>query len=256
MIPIVHIPTDYEDMAALADGGVIDRGLLAHMAEEGIVEVDVLNTLHLGAMLYLSPQTTDLSDRHQSFGHLFTPKSGTPTPTCGRYWAADCDILGGRFTWDGYYQWLTAMLPHQHTNLFAVCPDVVERTPDGYARGDAKATRKQFDEYAWRIRDLAYPVAYVAQDGQEDLPWPDPSEWSVLFVGGSTTWKLGAGAAACIAHAKRLKKWVHVGRVNSAMRLSLFQQLHADSADGTTITRAPDDGYRIIGGQLAQLPMR
>ena len=55
-----------------------------------------------------------------------------------------------------------------------------------------------------------------------------------------------------ILEAKRRGKWVHVGRVNSAARLTeLFWM--ADSADGTTLSIEPSirNIRRILGGVAA-----
>jgi hypothetical protein len=89
-----------------------------------------------------------------------------------------------------------------------------------------------------RIREIGYRAALVGQDGMEhlDVPW---DEFDCLFVGGSTEWKLGAGAEILIREAKRRGKWVHIGRVNSRKRYLKFADL-ADSCDGTYLTFGPD----------------
>ena len=50
---------------------------------------------------------------------------------------------------------------------------------------------------------LGYEVE-VAQDGQEDLALPDAALWEVLFVGGSTAWKLSPAAVMVIRRAQAL----------------------------------------------------
>ena len=85
---------------------------------------------------------------------------------------------------------------------------------------------------AARIRALRYPVAYVLQDGQEDVPVPW-DEIDAVSVGGSDDFKLGPVAAGLCREARARGKWVHVGRVNSHKRLRYAVSIEADSADGT-----------------------
>lgn len=108
-------------------------------------------------------------------------------------------------------------------------PDVV---------GNAEETINLFPKYSQRIRNVGYKVAFVAQDGQENLPFPD--EIDALFIGGSTKWKLGIGAEKCIKRAKEKGLWVHVGRVNTKKRMKHFSLLNVNSVDGTHITYGPD----------------
>lgn len=81
-----------------------------------------------------------------------------------------------------------------------------------------------------------WPVAFVCQDGQEDLPMPW-EEIDAIFIGGSTNWKCSQHAVHLIKAAKALGKWVHAGRVNTAMRMKHFEKLGANSYDGTGIGR-------------------
>jgi EAL domain-containing protein (putative c-di-GMP-specific phosphodiesterase class I) len=69
------------------------------------------------------------------------------------------------------------------------------------------------------------------------MPWPD---FDVLFIGGTTDWKLGPEARLLVAHAKELGKFVHMGRVNSLRRFRYAEAIGCDSADGTYVTYAPD----------------
>jgi hypothetical protein len=92
---------------------------------------------------------------------------------------------------------------------------------------------------------MGYPIAFATQDGLEvdEAPW---DELNVLFVGGSDFHKLGPSAWALIRRAQELGKWVHIGRVNSALRLGMFWT--ADSWDGTTLSIEPslDNQARIV----------
>jgi hypothetical protein len=106
-------------------------------------------------------------------------------------------------------------------------PDVV---------GSARRTLEVFQ--VWKIKPemRGWPLALVAQDGLEDLdiPWNDIS---AIFIGGSTEWKVGKHSADVIRAAKWLGKWVHVGRVNTPGRFEYFEDLGADSIDGSGLAR-------------------
>jgi len=119
-----------------------------------------------------------------------------------------------------------------------VAPDVV---------GDAEATLKRSMPWLAYIRELGFPAALVAQDGLEamEVPWDD---FDVLFIGGSTDWKLSDHAHALTLEAKRRGKWVHMGRVNSQVRLRRAALTGCDSADGTFIAFGPDVNLpRVLG---------
>ena len=125
--------------------------------------------------------------------------------------------------------------------LWVTAPDVV---------ADAAATLRQFSMWANVLDYYALPIAFVAQDGQEDLPIP----WNrirCLFIGGSTRWKLGSHARRLIQEAKERGKWVHVGRVNTLRRMWLFSATGVDSFDGTAFSKLPD---KFIPWMLRRLP--
>jgi hypothetical protein len=104
--------------------------------------------------------------------------------------------------------------------------------------GDAAATLARSVPFLPKIRELGYPAALVAQDGLEDLevPW---DEFDVLFIGGSTDWKLGPAVRELVAEAKRRGKHVHMGRVNSAKRFRYAESIGCDTVDGTYLTFGP-----------------
>lgn len=173
-----------------------------------------------------SKVVTAMRDGH--LGYLDTPAQGNRRPA-GVVWAADNGCFGKGYPGDdAWLAWLAGMDPA--SCLFATAPDVV---------GDAKATLARSTPFLPRIRALGYPAALVAQDGLEDLtiPW---DEFDVLFVGGSTEWKLGRHARAIVREAKRRGKHVHMGRVNSARRYRYAEAIGCDSADGTFLTFGPD----------------
>jgi hypothetical protein len=161
---------------------------------------------------------------------ITTPRQGNRIPDRARV-CLDNGVFGKG--WPGEDAWLAWVKRHQPIAdrvLFVVAPDVV---------GDAAATLDRSRPWLPVIRDLGFPAAFVAQDGQEALPVPW-DEFDCLFIGGSTEWKLSAHAANLIREAKALGKWVHVGRVNSARRFARFELLDADSCDGTYIAFGPD----------------
>ena len=115
--------------------------------------------------------------------------------------------------------------PRKGLCRFVAVPDVV---------GSARRTIEVFEHWSASLQE--WPIAFVAQDGIEDLPIP----WdriAALFIGGSTDWKMGERAAQCIKASKALGKWCHVGRVNTPGRFEYFEKLGADSIDGTGISR-------------------
>lgn len=184
-------------------------------------------------------------DRHPNLGVIVTPDSDRSVGL-GLWWAADngCFSAGDRFSLDRFLRWLGRPPGDLSRCLFATAPDVV---------GDAAATWGRSKDVLPRLRALGYRAALVAQDGIEAgaLDW---GAFDVLFVGGTTAWKLSEATYALIGEAKRRGKWVHVGRVNGEGRLRQMAAAGADSADGTTLTRGPDKYWpRINDGWLPRL---
>jgi hypothetical protein len=75
----------------------------------------------------------------------------------------------------------------------------------------------------------------------------------VLFIGGSTTWKLSPNVEALVSTAKRHGKWVHMGRVNSGVRLRHAANIGCDSADGTFVAFGPDKNIPRVKSWLDAL---
>ena len=194
-------------------------------------------------MIYMTPQSGSLSFNdpyNELYGIITTPSRYGKMIPQGRIWCADNEVFTGKFEWQRYKSWLQKMLPHQRSCVFVVAPDVV---------ADASATITQFAEYGPKIRALGYPVAFAAQDGQQNLSFPD---FDALFIGGSTEWKLSEAADYCIRYAQKQGKWTHVGRVNSQKRIRHFQIIGVDSVDGTHICFAPDKNIKVLNKQLLQ----
>jgi hypothetical protein len=119
-----------------------------------------------------------------------------------RVWAVDNGAFTGNYPGDDKFMAFLSRYEHRQADcLFVAAPDVV---------GDARATLELFAPMAARLKAAGWPVALVGQDGMESLsvPWDDV-DW--LFVGGSTGWKLGAGAESLIRQAQGRGVRVHVG---------------------------------------------
>jgi len=164
-------------------------------------------------------------------GQMCTPNERR-APLPGVIWAADNGCFNAaRYVGDDrWLAWLRSHAGAANRCLFATAPDVV---------GDAVATLTRSAPFLPVIREMGYQAALVAQDGLEHLtvPW---DEFDVLFIGGSTEWKLGPAAAQLAIEAKRRGKRVHMGRVNSLRRLRIAAAIDSDTADGTFIAIAPD----------------
>jgi hypothetical protein len=163
-------------------------------------------------------------------GYMMAPKGGRKL-LAG--WKFACD--NGRYGkgWPGYdkwMEWLGRFTAEERSRcLFATAPDVV---------GDWDATLAESLPWLPKIRALGFKAALVGQDGMtvDATPW---DEFDVLFVGGSTEWKLSAAVRELIVAAKQHGKAVHVGRVNSGKRFNLFAGLGVDSVDGTYLAFGP-----------------
>ena len=176
-------------------------------------------------------------------GAMMTPGQGNRLPPFAR-WGADNGVYAGKFPGvERWLAWLVRILgqaPDAPARaLFAVAPDVLHRLPDGTVIGDAAATLEQSAPVLPRIRELGIPAALVAQDGLEALtvPW---DAFDVLFLGGSTAWKLGPASQALTRQALARGKRVHMGRVSSLKRWSHAHHRGIHTCDGTFISKAPD----------------
>lgn len=152
----------------------------------------------------------------------------------GKPWAADNQAFTKGFDPGKFYSWLESMEPYKSTCIFVACPDVV---------GNAEKTIELYYQYRPYFGD--WPVAFVAQDGQERLDFPE--YFSALFVGGTTEWKLSAAAADCIRRAQEINKRIHIGRVNWYRRYHYFRSLPGSddfTCDGTRIRYGRDQALK------------
>lgn len=156
-------------------------------------------------------------------GQLLTPL------TKYRNWGGTFAIDNGAYS--GLREGNFRRLLHRNTPrirdcLFVVCPDVV---------GDARKTLAMFNRRREWIPP-GWPLAFVAQDGQEHLgiPW---AQFNVLFIGGLDPWKDSEAVADLIREAKARGKGTHAGRVNSIERYEHFAALGVDTCDGSGLAR-------------------
>lgn len=179
----------------------------------------------------------------QTIGYIDTPAQGNKRPA-GVTWCADNGCFGKGYPGDE--KWLAWLESNTHAAadcLFATAPDVV---------GDAEATLARSAPFLPLIRELGYPAALVAQDGLEDLPVPWET-FDVLFIGGTTEWKLGPAVRTLVKQAKQRGKQVHMGRVNSLRRYRYAQAIGCDTADGTFLTFGPDINLGRLKGWINNL---
>jgi hypothetical protein len=183
---------------------------------------------------------------HKNFGvmtshqHKFVPVGIQQ----GRKYGVDNNAFTIGFDPEKFFAHLEKLRPYSDKCLFIACPDIV---------GNARETLHLYDKWSGEIREYG-PVAFVAQDGQENFPLPQDCDW--LFIGGTTDFKMGIGAKDCIWRAQERGKPVHVGRVNSISRFRYFQKLGVDSVDGTNPIYEPDVARRRWTNAVSQLHFR
>ncbi len=157
-------------------------------------------------------------------GQLLTPLTRYRLRNPSQPWAIDNGAYA-KFDERAFMSLLSREAHHRDACIFVTVPDVV---------GSARRTLEVFD--GWRDRLAGWKLALACQDGQEHLPIPW-DDIAAVFIGGSTNWKASDHAAQIVKAAKALGKWAHAGRVNDPARWQHFEDLGADSADGTGIAR-------------------
>lgn len=161
---------------------------------------------------------------HPALGRLVTPRHFDNVDgmvATGIVWAADNDAFSG-FNESAFRTMLDA-IDGAPGCLFVTAPDVV---------ADAAATLALYHEWGPYLRGRGYPAALVLQDGMSatTMPWDDVD---AVFVGGTTTWKLGFDARRIIHEANQRGLWVHMGRVNTLRRIQYARAAGCDSIDGS-----------------------
>lgn len=178
-------------------------------------------------------------------GCMTTPAQGNRIPE-GALYACDNGKFGKGWPGaDAWFDWLDRTVERYGADrcLWAVAPDVPF---------DAVGTLAESLPWLARIRELGIPAAFAAQDGCDllGLPW---DEFDVLFLAGSTKWKVGPVAERLSREAKERGKGVHMGRVNSRHRLGIAEWFGCDSADGTYLAFGPDKNLARLRGWLDDL---
>lgn len=181
---------------------------------------------------YANPCSSDAVIAAMIAGHIDyidTPAQGNRRPA-GVAWIADNGCYSDKFDEAKWWNFLTKNAYAAADCMFATAPDVV---------GDAAATLERSTPWLAKIRELGYPVAFVAQNGfaDTDVPW---DSFQVLFLGGDDAFKLGPEGRAAVREAKARGKWVHCGRVNSEKRWRYMDAIGVDSCDGTFLRFGPD----------------
>jgi len=196
-------------------------------------------------MIYYANPSTDAIRDEMSAGRLgciITPHQGNVTfASDGWDVIADNGCFSGRWTES---KWLTWLRNQSRSIRFAVCPDVFN--PDGSPCHTETVARWQ--RFAGVIERAGFVPAFVCQVGAEPDTVPDDA--SVLFIGGTTEWKLGPTSWAITAKAKADGRWVHMGRVNSQRRMVTARAMGCDSVDGTYLTFSPDVNLPRVMGWL------
>lgn len=180
------------------------------------------------------------------FGCMTTPAQGNVLPE-GCWWGADNGKFGKG--WPGpeaWFLWLKDTVERYGTErcLFAVAPD---------RPFDAVGTLAESRPWLPEIRALGIPAAFAAQDGCERGLLPGWDEFDVLFLAGTTEWKVGQVALALSWEAKARGKRVHMGRVNSRKRLRIAESFGCDTADGTYFAFGPDVNLARMGQWAAEI---
>ncbi len=176
----------------------------------------------------------DLDECAAELGHpteqLFTPLTRYRNRHHDRRFGIDNGSFS-RFNKKAFLALLEREKERRDLCRFVAVPDVIDTVNK---IGSARRTLEVFDH--WYPLLGGWPLALVAQDGQEHLPIP----WehlAAIFIGGSTEWKLSIHVRHIIKTARAMDKWVHVGRVNTPDRFAYFEDLGADSVDGSGIAQ-------------------
>lgn len=186
-----------------------------------------------GLRYFANPSTQPVRDAMMAglLDCIITPGQGNVIPP-GAWYCVDNGAYGKGYPGEQeWWLWLCKRTAGREDHCrFAVAPDVV---------GDAAATLARSLPWLPKIRALGIPAAFVAQDGMDQLPMPWDA-FDVLFIGGTTEWKLGVPMAEIVREAKVRGKAVHMGRVNSLRRLGYAASIGCDSVDGTYISFGPN----------------
>lgn len=178
-------------------------------------------------------------------GCMTTPAQGNTVPD-GALWAADNGKFGKGWPGaDAWFIWLRKQVARygESSCLWAVAPDVPF---------DATETLRESLPWLADIRSLGIPAAFAAQDGCEHglIPWDGVD---VLFLAGSTEWKIGPAGEQVAREARDRGLNVHMARVNSQIRLRVAEWFGCSTADGTWLAFGPDVNLPVLMKELDRL---
>jgi hypothetical protein len=199
-------------------------------------------------VLYLSTPSSPAVRAAMSaglIGCMTTPNQHNRIPA-GATWAADNGKFGAHYVGDdAWLSWLARMVRRYGAEkcLFAVAPDVPF---------DAAATLECSRRWLAMIRALGLSAAFYAQDGAEADGMVEWDTFDVLFIAGSTAFKIGEHAKALAGEAIAHGKTVHMGRVNSYKRLLIAEEFGAASCDGTFLRYGPNKNLPKVLDWLGQ----
>lgn len=154
-------------------------------------------------------------------------------------WACDNDCFVG-YNPRRIKYFLEAYQDYASYCTFFNCPDSLAKI-NGVDVGNAKETLERFLEWEPIIHRLGWRCAFTIQNGMEKYPIPW-DECDAIFIGSSDDYRYGTHRSyilEVISEARRLKKWVHVGRVNTINKICYWRDAGASSFDGTKFTREP-----------------
>lgn len=153
-------------------------------------------------------------------GQLLTPL--TRYKNAGGVFAIDNGAFSG-FRRQEFEALLNRDYDNKHRCIFVTIPDVV---------ASARRTLEIWQHRCAFAKE--WPLAFVVQDGMEDLeiPW---HEMAAVFIGGGDPWKDSKSSLDIVRTAKILGKHVHVGRVNTLKRYRRFSEIGADTCDGSGV---------------------
>lgn len=188
-----------------------------------------------------SPEVRSLMAEYPNMlGNLFSPGAwqtphGLYALDNGRY-----SQRGEEWSESDYLALIDKAAAHNRAPEWALCPDMV---------GDWSETKREWDRWQKRLRATGWPVAVAVQDGATvaDVRAMHPN---VVFVGGSTQWKVRTAKMWCDEFPH-----VHVARVNTVARARACWKLGAASVDGTGWMRT-DRQRRALRAILSEMSGR
>lgn len=177
-------------------------------------------------------------DNYGNTGNLFSPPNRRTPST--RPYVLDNGAFGAfsnGTNWDekSYLFWITRWIEtNNHRPNWIVVPDVV---------GSKEATLRSWIKWESRLRKFNIPLAIAVQDGMDKTSIPSTAD--VIFVGGTTKWKIET-----IPYWAENFPRVHVARVNGWDRLWYCYNQRVESIDGSGFFRKTICGQPAINAHL------